>query len=322
MYFFSLVALALPVFGQAVISTRSGVVHFFDGTVTVAGRPLEAHFGKFATIPEGAELRTEQGRAEVLLTPGVFLRVGEKSAIRLAANDLADTRVELLAGSAMVESAELAVGTSVTLIYKDWKIRQTRVGLYRVDCDPPSLQVRGGAAEVTAAGGGTPISVEQGMDMPLGDLLVPEKTPFEPSDALSDWSDARAQSISADNAIAADIQDPASMSGTYLPADAFTYFPLLGLPSLSSSLTSYNALSSPYQSGLYGTTGLYQPGFYSIYLPGYTSRPLFLRYPLGVGRPLFPSRLGLPAGSTIPRPSAVRPVTPPPTVRPAVHVGK
>ena len=71
-------ALALSAYGQAVISTRSGVVHFFEGAVSVAGRPLEAHFGKFTSIPEGAELRTEQGRAEVLLTPGVILRVGEK----------------------------------------------------------------------------------------------------------------------------------------------------------------------------------------------------------------------------------------------------
>jgi hypothetical protein len=140
MYVFSLVAgagLALPAYGQAVISTRSGVVHFFEGTVTVAGQPLESHFGKFTSIPEGAELRTEQGRAEVLLTPGVFLRVGEKSAIRMVASALANTRVELLAGSAIVESAESAAGTSVTLMYKNWNMRQPHEGSYRVDSDPP-----------------------------------------------------------------------------------------------------------------------------------------------------------------------------------------
>jgi hypothetical protein len=159
MYAFSLVTLALPAFSQAVISTRSGVVHYFEGTVTVAGRPLTAQFGKFAFIPEGAELRTEQGRAEVLLTPGVFLRVGEKSAIRLASNSLTDTRVDLVAGSAIVESAESSAGTSVTLTYKDWTIRQTHEGLYRVDSDPPRLQVRGGEVEVKAVSGDAPVQV-------------------------------------------------------------------------------------------------------------------------------------------------------------------
>ena len=58
MYVFSLIAagaaLVSPAFGQAVISTHSGLVHFFEGAVFVAGQPLESHFGKFAAIPEGA----------------------------------------------------------------------------------------------------------------------------------------------------------------------------------------------------------------------------------------------------------------------------
>jgi hypothetical protein len=311
----------LSAYGQAVISTRSGVVHFFEGTVVVAGRPLEAHFGRFATIPEGAELKTEQGaRAEILLTPGVFLRVGEKSTIRLASNALADTRVEVLEGSSLLESAELAEGTSVTLTYKGWSLRQTKPGVYRVDCDPPRLQVRGGDVEVTAAKA-DPVRVSPGMDLAFADVLAPEKSPVEPSDALTDWSDGRAQSISADNAIAADIQDPANMNGNYFPMDAFTYYPMLGLPPLS-TVSTYSSLA-PYSSGLYGPTVLYQPGFNSIYLPGYTSRPLFLRYPVGgLGRPLYPpSRIGLPS-LTLPRGPVVRPVTPPPAVHPLVHVGK
>ncbi len=47
-------------------------------------------------------LRTGQGRAEVLLTPGVFLRVGENSAIRMLDNRLLSTRVEIVSGNAIV----------------------------------------------------------------------------------------------------------------------------------------------------------------------------------------------------------------------------
>jgi hypothetical protein len=310
-------ALAWPAYGQAVISTRAGLVHFFEGAVYVAGQPLEARLGKFTSIPEGAELRTEQGRAEVLLTPGVFLRVGEKSAIRMVASALSDTRVELLAGSAIVDSAPPVAGTSVTLIYKDWNVRQPQKGLYRIDGEPPRLQVREGAAEVSAAGG-TPVPVEEGMALPLAAVLVPEKSPVD-DDTFSDWAEGRAEAVSTDNAIAANIQDPASLAGFNLPADGFTYFPMLGLPMVGSSLSS---LSSPYglssyQSGLYGS--LYQPGFYSPYLPGYTYRPLYLRLPSsGLQRPLYPSYRGTLPGTPIQRPPSVRPVVTPPA---GVHIG-
>jgi len=317
MYVFSLVTLASPAFGQAVISTHSGLVHFFEGAVFVAGQPLESHFGKFTAIPEGAELRTEQGRAEILLTPGVFLRVGEKSSIRMVSTALTSTKVELLGGSAMVESADAAAGTSVTFIYKNWTVRQAREGSYRVDADPPRVQVRGGTAEVAAAGD-APVTVERGNDLPLEGVLVPEKSAMDAPDSLRDWADGRAQSISADNAIAADIQDPATMTGSYAPMDAFTYFPMLGYPSLASTAGVYGGLS-PYQSGLYGS-GLYQPGFYSLYLPGYRYRPLLLGLPsLGAGRsPYAPIRLG--NGLTGPRYPVTHPITPPPTSRPTVHV--
>lgn len=318
---------AVPVHGQAVISTQSGLVHFFEGAVYVAGQRLEPRLGKFASIPEGAELRTEQGRAEVLLTPGVFLRVGENTAVRMVANALSDTRVELLTGSAIVDSTEPGAGTSVTLIYKNWNVHQAQNGAYRIDCEPPRLRVREGELEVTTAGGGAPVSVEQGMELPLAAVLAPERMNGDSHDALSDWADGRAQSISADNSIAANIQDPASMSAPGLLPDSFTYFPMLGFPSFDSSLsTSYGSLGS-YQPGVYGLSSPYQPGFYSIYLPGYTRRPLLLGLPpLGLTRSIYPaphiglppSRIGLP-GSPLPHAPGARPV---PSRPPAgMHVG-
>jgi len=48
--------LGLP---QSVVSTHSGVVHFFEDTVFVADRQLEQKFGRFPQIGEGWELRTE-----------------------------------------------------------------------------------------------------------------------------------------------------------------------------------------------------------------------------------------------------------------------
>jgi hypothetical protein len=315
-------ALALPARGQAVISTRSGVVHYFEGEVYVAGQRLEARFGKFTSIPEGAELRTEQGRAEVLLTPGAFLRVGEKSVIRMITNALSDTRVELLAGSAVVNSLEPAVATSVTLIYKNWSARQTDKGIYRIDSEPPRLRVREGEVEVATANADGSILVGQGMELPFAELLAPEKLTSEPHDALSDWADGRAESISADNTIAANIEDPATMSGTDLPAGSFTYFPMLGLAAFGTGLSGAYGSVYTYPYTPYGAPGVYQPGFYSIYLPGYTRRPLLLGLPAGgLQRSLYsPSRIGVP-GSPPPHMPIVRPTAPRPLPRGGLHVG-
>jgi hypothetical protein len=272
-----LTVLVLPAAGQSVISTRSGVVHFFEGSVYLDNQPLQPHPGRFPSVSQGAELHTaEGGRAEVLLTPSVFVRLGEKSTLRMVANELSNTRVELLAGSAVVDAAEPVSGQSVTLLYKNWSVRFPTEGVYRIDTDPARLWVLQGKAEVSAAGNGEPVSVEQGMDLPLAAVLVPDRFIDPPRDALSTWAEGRQQSISADNAIAANIQDPASMTVPDAGLDSFTYFPTLGL------ITPPSGLSSSYS-----YFGSYQPGFNSLYLPGYTSLPLF--FPVGSFR--YPSSL-------------------------------
>lgn len=273
---FFLTAMAVCANAQAVISIHSGVVHYFEGAVTLNGQPLEARLGKFASMADGSELRTAQGRAEVLLTPGVVLRLDQNSSLRMLSNAMADTRVELLAGSAMVDASQPVPGTALTLLHKDWQVRFQQAGLYRLDSEPARLWVRDGEAEVSGGSSAGAVLVERGMDLPLNATLASEPSVDAPRDQLDSWSNGRADSISADNAIAANIQDPGTQDpqAAYDPSLAlanlgiadpgsvgFTQFPMLGLSPIS-----------PLYSSLYP----YQPGFYSLYLPGYTYRPLFL----------------------------------------------
>jgi hypothetical protein len=295
-------ALAIPAGAQSVISTHSGVIHFFEGAVYLGDQPLESHLGKFPSVPQGAELRTADGRAEVLLTPGVFLRMGEGSAIRMVAADLADTQVELRSGAVIVDSGEPNPGTSVTVNYKNWRVHFLQKGVYRIDADPPNLWVHQGQAEVFDGPDAQAVSVNGGMKLPLAGALAADRFSEESGDALSEWNNGRGQSIAADDAITAQIdEDPAAQTG----ADAFTYYPFLGLSSLG-------VVSSPY-----GAYSPYQLGFNSIYLPGYTYAPFLL----GIGglgmRTSFPSlypRVGvLPRGGVI----VPAPRVPVPSVRPA-----
>jgi len=274
-----LTSVAVSASGQAVISPHSGVIHFVEGSVYINDQPLETNLGRFAFLEQGAELRTEQGRAEVLLTPGVILRLDQDSAVRMVSNSLDDTRVELLKGSAMVDAGEPESGTNVTLLYRDWQVNFPQKGVYRVDTAPAQVWVRDGVAKVSDASGNPPVAVGAGTDLPLAVALVPEQTADEPLDAFYNWDRGREDSISADNQIAANIQDPGSLPDASLgdlASDGFTQFPMIGLAPVSPVTPSAVYGPGLYNSSLYP----YQPGFYSMYLPGYTFYPsLFLSIP-------------------------------------------
>ena len=121
--------------GQTVISARSGLVHHVEGQVTIDDKAVEVKYSQFPEVKEQQVLKTEDGRAEVLLNPGVFLRLAENSSFRMLSNRLSDTRVDILSGSMMLEHGEIAKDTHVTVLFKDKTITFEKSGLYRLDAD-------------------------------------------------------------------------------------------------------------------------------------------------------------------------------------------
>src|SRR4051794_19853477 len=149
-FFFSVVC--LPGFGQSVISATSGVVNFAEGAAFVNDKPLEQKFGTFRTIRSGATLRTENGRVEILLTPGLLLRLDRNSALRMDSTDLVDTRMEFLKGSAIIEAMDEPSDHPAVVKFKDNEIRFDEEGLYRIDAEPGLLKVFSGEAVVKRTG--------------------------------------------------------------------------------------------------------------------------------------------------------------------------
>jgi hypothetical protein len=105
---FALLASALlaltptPGLAQYVVSAKSGLVNLAEGQVKLDGKTLESSLTHYPDVKEGSVLSTEDGRAEVLLTPGVTLRLGDHASLKMITNRLIDTRVELLGGKAVV----------------------------------------------------------------------------------------------------------------------------------------------------------------------------------------------------------------------------
>src|SRR5438034_11602135 len=103
----------VPASAQPVISAKSGTVAYVLGEVYLDDKLVEVQQGaQFPDMKEKSVLRTTEGRAEVLLTPGLILRAGENTSFRMISNRLIDTRLEMLTGSAIVEADEIAKDTN------------------------------------------------------------------------------------------------------------------------------------------------------------------------------------------------------------------
>jgi hypothetical protein len=193
---------ALPSFAQTVIGAKSGVINWAEGDVFLADKPYTMSPTQFGEVKENMVFRTEEGKAEILLPPGVFFRMGEKSSIKMISNRLVDTRLELLAGSAVMEIVDVDKGAAVTLVDKNATITLAKAGIYRFDAEPAQLKVYKGSADVEI--GGQTVTVQGGKMLPLGGAVaVAEKFDVASTDSLDHWSRRRAEVVASANVSAA-----------------------------------------------------------------------------------------------------------------------
>lgn len=190
--------------GQSVVSVKAGLIHYVEGEVTLDGKAVQPKFAEFPDVKPNGVLRTAQGRVEVLLNPGVFLRLGEESGFRMVSNRLEDTRLELVAGSLLVECTELVEATAITLLYKDSTVVLKKNGLYRLDADPPQLLVYDGRADVSAAG--QTLMAGKGRRVELEGALAAQKFDTKLTDSLYRWSYRRSGYLALANVSSAKAQ--------------------------------------------------------------------------------------------------------------------
>jgi hypothetical protein len=196
---------------QYVISAHSGVVQYVEGSAYLNDHAVDPKFGQFPDIKENQEFRTEEGRAEILLNPGVFLRLGENSSIRMLSNRLPDTRVEVLRGSAMVECDDVPKGNSIELVYKGNSMLLDKQGLYRVDTQPARFRVYNGEAIVKGEAG--QLTLKSGKETALEAILTAENFDRKDDDELYRWSDRRAGYVAQANVASASTASSAYSSG-------------------------------------------------------------------------------------------------------------
>jgi FecR protein len=129
-------------------SALPGTLNYVEGQAQFNGTSLNSKSVGQSTLEVGQTLKTQDGKAELLLTPGVFLRSGENTSVKMIADSLTNTELDLVKGHAMVE---------VTLLYKQNDIRiqegnaiarLIKTGLYDFDLNHNQIRVLNGEAIV------------------------------------------------------------------------------------------------------------------------------------------------------------------------------
>src|SRR5579864_3677316 len=121
-----------PMLAQKVVSARAGLITYLQGPAFVDGQRVFLKSARFPQMRNGETLSTGRGRAELLLAPGVVLRLSEYSQLRMDDTQLAGTRVTLQRGDALIEIVQLPEGNRIQVGLAETTTELSRPGLYRL----------------------------------------------------------------------------------------------------------------------------------------------------------------------------------------------
>jgi hypothetical protein len=174
------------------ISAKAGGVNYIQGQAYMNRQPLSQNGLKSTFLNAGDSLSTDAGKAEILLTPGVFLRIGDNSAVRMISPSLTATQVEVTRGEAMLEVAGLTKENNIQLISHGASVTILKNGLYRFDAgDPPTAATIDGKVQVYF--GQEKIDLGRGRQTVLSEKLKAAKFDTKKEDELYAWSNVRSQ---------------------------------------------------------------------------------------------------------------------------------
>src|ERR1700728_327897 len=82
---------------------RPGSVNYVEGQAALGSTTLDASCVGTLEMERDQSVSTEAGKVEILLTPGVFLRLADNGSVNMISADLAKTELQLDKGRALVE---------------------------------------------------------------------------------------------------------------------------------------------------------------------------------------------------------------------------
>ena len=229
---------AAPAWGAE--AARPGAINYVEGQVSIGNQILNEKSIGSVELEPGQSLATGAGKAELLLTPGVFFRVGDNSSARMISPNLTDTEVDLVRGNATVEVTDLHPENNLRVVEDGKSTQLVKKGLYDFDADHDQVRVFDGQAEVQ--NGGKQVMIKSGheVDFNIEPLKARkfDKQTFETTD-LYRWTSLRSSYLAEANVDAARTYvvggagwfgdgwywDPWFGAYTFIPGDGIFYSP-------------------------------------------------------------------------------------------------
>lgn len=288
-------------------SALPGAVNYIEGQATLNGLAINARQLRSTHVDPGQVLETQDGRAEVLLTPGVFVRLGDHSAMKMVSSSIIDTRVEVLRGTAMVEADQVLKESRLAVIDHGATTEIVKHGVYAFKAGQPTVMVYDGHAKVQQDDRTADLfkgeQVALGPDNPKLKVKGFHLKATEAGDSLYAWSKVRSEYAAETNMSLAQTVvntnpnwyngagwywDPYFADWGFMPWDSYLFSPF-----------GWGFMSPGFYGGYYGV------GYGYGYGRGFGRNPIYGRPPVmtrgTLGSPAF---RGGPAGRTMGAPAA------------------
>ena len=266
-------------FAQNTNNARPGTINYVEGQATLNGQTLTSHSVGNAEVAPGQTVETAAGKAEVLLTPGVFLRLGDNSAMTMVSPDLTRTEVHVDRGTAEVEVDQLYKQNDLLVDQGPAQAVLLKDGLYEFDADAKQVRVFDGEASVSPSQNSKKwITLKDHHELAVtGEAVKPvdfDAKQVAEQDPLYSWSKLRADYLGQANLNMAEtyagnpgfypgwMWDPWAFEYTWLPYDGLFWSPF-----------GYGFYSPWYLYGggfvypAYGFGGFYYRGGYGVHGP-------------------------------------------------------
>lgn len=243
-----------------------GTINYVEGSASIDGQPLNNQSVGTAVLQPGQTVETANGKVEVLLTPGVFLRLDDDSSVKMVSPSLTNTQVKLDRGRAALEVDEIRSQNNIQVLEANLAARVVKKGLYEFDSSSEMVRVYKGQAEVFEDHGDQAKPIKVKGDHQLASSAGVKPASFDAKsteDDLYNWSSLRSQYLAEANATLASqyagyegfapgwYWDPALWSYTWLPGAGMFW--------------------NPFGWGFYSPTYVYEfgPPAFHVYRGGY-----------------------------------------------------
>lgn len=179
-----------------------GALNYVEGFAQIDGQPVTQNVVGSVTLQPGQQITTSTGRAEVLLTPGVFLRLGDNSAAKMVSPDLTNTVMDVEHGRATVEVDQLFKANDIHIVEDNVPVQLVKPGLYEFNADGGTAMVFSGEA-VALKPDEKFVTIKKGHELNVAKGLTTKPVKFEEAaqeqTGLYRWSSLRSDYLAEAN---------------------------------------------------------------------------------------------------------------------------